>query len=272
MLTGGSSAPAAYWSRLGPATGPDLVFCHGMALDHRDLLGLAEAAAGQGWHVLVWDMPGHGKSGAPGGGWSIAAVTDTLERVLDEADIARAMLLGFSFGGVVAQEFARRHPDRVHGLIAYACFAPALTGPLVPPRLAGIVNWLVWGRKSWARIKRDFARMAGERSETQAHVADGMDRVGKEAFLALSAALLTEPRAPFRPDAPLLLLYGEQDSNGAALRRAMRALTDAQSRAETVVIPGAGHLAHLDAPEAVRSALLAFLERHKPASAIEAHA
>lgn len=271
MLAGGPSAPSVFWSRLGPETGPDLIFCHGMALDHRDLHGLADSAASQGWRVLLWDMPGHGMSGAPACGWSIAAMTDALERVLKEANVARAMLLGFSFGGVVAQEFARRHPDRVQGLIAYACFAPALTGPLVPPRLAGIVTWLVWGRKSWPRIKHDFAHLAGLRFETQAHVAAGMDRIGKEAFLALSAALLTAPRAPFRPNAPLLLLYGEHDSNGAALRRAMRALADAQGEAETVVIPGAGHLAHLDAPEEVRSALLAFLERHKSAPPIEEH-
>lgn len=242
---------------IGSGSGPWLVVCHGMALDHRDLLPIAEEAAAQGWRALVWDMPGHGRAG-PTTDWSISGMTDALEKLLDQHGVDRAVLLGFSFGGVVAQELLRRRPSAVSALIAYACFAPRATGPLGP---AWIAN-LLFGWRRWPAIQRTFAQGCAVTQSARAAVVEASGPVGKRGFIAMSQALMAElPRDPaFGIDRPLLLLAGGRDNNGRALARAQDALATLSTDVTRHIVPDAGHCAHLDNPEAVKKAVLTFLD------------
>src|SRR5699024_2139311 len=67
--------------------------------------------------VLAWDAPGYAGSpdppSYPGPEGYVAAIED----VLDRAGVQRAVILGMSWGGVLAAEFALARPDRVGALI-----------------------------------------------------------------------------------------------------------------------------------------------------------
>jgi 3-oxoadipate enol-lactonase len=235
-----------------------LAACHGMALDHRDLAPLVGDLPG--WSLLLWDMPGHGESQPPPRDWSLEAMADAFAAVLADAGIARVAILGFSFGGMVAQAFTRRMPHAVEALILYGCFAPYSQPPLLP-RPTAAAALAVMTLQGWPRLQADFAERCALSAEGQAAVRAAMQPLGKRGFLAMTRALL----GAFRPDpafalpCPVLLLRGAGDANGAALDVADAALRALRPDATVRQIADAGHCAHLDRQEATRAAIADFL-------------
>lgn len=242
------------------ATGPWLVICHGMALDYRDLLPLAHALAAD-WRVLLWDLPGHGQS-APLARYTLAVMTDALEAVMAANNINRATLLGFSFGGMVVQDFLRRHPHRVGALVAYGCFAP-FSQPAPLPRV--LVGPLVaaMGLRRWSDLRREFARACALTEPARQSVEATADPIGKRTFLAMTRALLSAFNydSTFAIPCPLLTIRGAEDSNGARVGAAAEALASLATDVSSVTIAMAGHCADLDQPAAFQAAIMPWLAR-----------
>lgn len=69
------------------------------------------------YRTVVFDNRGVGQSDVPAGPYTIAEMADDAAAVLDAAGIQRARVLGMSMGGMIAQEFALRHPERVERLV-----------------------------------------------------------------------------------------------------------------------------------------------------------
>jgi pimeloyl-[acyl-carrier protein] methyl ester esterase len=106
-------------------TGPDLVMLHGWAM-HGGILAPLVAQLREGWTVHIVDLPGHGHSRDDGTPLTLDALAaDLLAR------FPRAVWLGWSLGGLVAQYVALAAPDRVQGLIAIAS----------PPRFVAAADW-----------------------------------------------------------------------------------------------------------------------------------
>ena len=80
--------------------------------------------------VILFDNRGIGESDAPPGPYTVAEMADDAVRVLDEAGVERAHVLGTSLGGMIAQELALSHPERVDRLVL-ACTTPG--GPNAHP-------------------------------------------------------------------------------------------------------------------------------------------
>ncbi|MFI5910267.1 alpha/beta fold hydrolase [Dactylosporangium sp. NPDC051541] len=95
--------------------GPVLVALHGHFSEGADFAPLAQRL-GPGWRVLALDQRGHGESGRAGDYERSGYVGDVAD-FLDHLDLAQAILVGHSLGGVNAYQFAARHPDRVTALI-----------------------------------------------------------------------------------------------------------------------------------------------------------
>jgi pimeloyl-ACP methyl ester carboxylesterase len=68
---------------------------------------------GGGFRILRYDLRGHGQSGKPPGPYRLDDFIGDLRALLDAQNVARTMLVGFSFGGMIALAFAARHPERV---------------------------------------------------------------------------------------------------------------------------------------------------------------
>jgi poly(3-hydroxyoctanoate) depolymerase len=67
--------------------------------------------------VITLDVPGVGASETPVVPYSMPMLSDIAVRVLDEFGVATADVVGFSFGGAVAQQIAFGHPSRVNRLV-----------------------------------------------------------------------------------------------------------------------------------------------------------
>src|SRR3954466_3309516 len=71
----------------------------------------------ESFQAIAFDNPGVGRSGRPPGPYSVAGMADDAVAVLDAAGAERAHVYGISLGGMIAQEIALRHPDRVDALV-----------------------------------------------------------------------------------------------------------------------------------------------------------
>jgi pimeloyl-ACP methyl ester carboxylesterase len=115
------------WERHG--SGAPLLLVHGLGYARWGwepvLPGLAER-----FEVILFDNRGIGASDAPPGPYTAAEMAEDAIQVLDEAGVERAHVVGTSLGGMVAQELALEHPERVDRLVL-ACTTPG--GPNAHP-------------------------------------------------------------------------------------------------------------------------------------------
>ena len=107
--------PRLWWDASGDGE-PPLLLIQGLGYTadmwHRILPALSASR-----RVIRFDNRGVGRSDLPEGEWSMEDMADDAVRVLDAAGVNAAYVLGVSMGGVIAQEVALRHPDRVRALV-----------------------------------------------------------------------------------------------------------------------------------------------------------
>jgi len=92
-----------------------LVLIHSLGQDGAVWNRLASRLEGR-YRLLIVDLPGHGRS-ASIADVSVASVAEALERTLKERKVKQALLVGHSYGGLVALEEAAKHPDRAAGIV-----------------------------------------------------------------------------------------------------------------------------------------------------------
>jgi pimeloyl-ACP methyl ester carboxylesterase/uncharacterized membrane protein YbhN (UPF0104 family) len=255
----------------GTLRGHELVLLHGQpgsAADWREVAGRLPAQL----HAVAVDRPGYGSSPRPAAGFAAGART-----VLDELDsrgIARAVLVGHSYGGGVALSAASLGPDRVEAVVLLASVGPGcvngwdrlLAAPGAGP-LCALVAWQLtpWiARARLARIDRQRGSPLGPAEHVNWQV---WGHAGREhgplwrTFLAEQRALLREldelVSALPSVQAPVLLLADPNDSVVPidTARRLAQALPDARLQ----LVQGAGHHLPRRAADVVVSAIEAFV-------------
>ena len=101
-----------YWT-LGD--GPPVVLLHPFPVNHEFWLPVAEAL-GTRYRVIMPDLRGHGESSVGEGPATMEKHAADIARVMDDADVGRAPLVGVSIGGYALFEFWRKHRGRVAAL------------------------------------------------------------------------------------------------------------------------------------------------------------
>jgi 3-oxoadipate enol-lactonase len=106
--------PSRLWYRQ-EGEGLPVVLLHGLA-DTHDLWRhqLGELAAS--YRVIAFDLRGHGRSPISGGAFTLSDLAEDVRFAMDELGVGRAVIVGLSMGGGVAQTLAIEHPDLVIGL------------------------------------------------------------------------------------------------------------------------------------------------------------
>jgi 3-oxoadipate enol-lactonase len=100
---------------------PPVVVCiHGYCQSSAYWAPTVERLALHGGHGLAVDLPGFADSAGLPGPYTMEAFADAVATLLAERGIARAIVVGGSMGGVVAQHFALRHPASLERLLLVA--------------------------------------------------------------------------------------------------------------------------------------------------------
>ncbi len=103
-------------------TGPRLLYCNGSGASLREVRPLLNILS-RDFDLLAFDYRGMGASPPAAEPYTMADLAADVTHVLDDAGWDRTALVGLSFGGMVAQEFAVNHPERVSRL-ALLCTSP----------------------------------------------------------------------------------------------------------------------------------------------------
>lgn len=243
-------------------SGPPLLLLHAGIADHRMWQPQFSAFADR-FDVIAPDHRGFGKTMPIDGPFAFYKDVETL---LDHLSIVEATVVGCSFGGAIALDFALSCPERVSGL-ALICAAIAgfeWKGPV--PEIAKRINAACEADEvdiaNNLEIDRWIVGDGRERADVPADVIDltlDMNRIAL-CMPELGEEIEPEPEAFDRLEeirVPTLIIGAEHDDPISKART--KVLSVRIPKAQTIWIKHAGHLPSLEQPDVFNSALSGFL-------------
>jgi pimeloyl-ACP methyl ester carboxylesterase len=261
--------------------GPALVLVHGLAANRAFwYLGAAQAFKAA-FQVTLYDLRGHGLSEIAPTGYTPREMADDLGGLLDHLGIEQAVLIGHSYGGVVALHYAAQHPERVVGLVV----ADSRVNTLQPVQRLGDSPYLSrferavidasgadWSQETQVGIRfleevaqprhRELRMQAG--SWVPFGGPRGSEREAERWLELLSgttarrdfcAPVDLTPAQLRRVATRVLLVYGER----SRCLPSCVGLASLLGQAKTVIVPGAGHFHPVTQPREFLGAVFDFL-------------
>jgi pimeloyl-ACP methyl ester carboxylesterase len=248
-------------------SGEPVVLIHGSAVKD-DLLPVADLLVRDGYRVIRYHRRGYGAGGGATANAPISIADQSRDCVglLRELGVARAHVVGHSYGGVIALQVALDAPRLVHSL---SLLEPALilivpSGQAMMQGMTPVVEMFQRGQKEQAvetfiqAISRPNAREIMERaipgSYAEAlHMGDMF--FGTEMPALQQWSFSKEDGKRIRQ--PVLFVLG--DESLPPFSEAQALLADALPQMETKIIPGGTHLHDIEKPELTSEAIAGFL-------------
>ena len=115
-----AAGPHFVWAAPGATSGkPKLMLVHGIT-SSANMWSSNSAALGAHYDIIVPDLIGHGHSTGLWSGNSVDAQVAHLRLILDSLGVQEPVyIVGNSYGGAMAANFAEQHPDRTRALVIY---------------------------------------------------------------------------------------------------------------------------------------------------------
>ena len=242
-----------------------VLLIHGFPFDH--LLWRHQLAALSRWRCIAPDLPGAGTS--PGfdspDAYSMSSYATFLVGILDQLKVRQAVICGLSMGGYIAFELVRRFPERVRAAILCNTKAAADSPEAKRGRVALAAKAQDEGARAVAAelVPKVIARATRERQPDV--VKEVTEMIARQPVPGIVGALRALRE---RPDStpllaairvPVLVVAGDDDQIAPAA--GMQELARAIPGARFALVPDAGHVAPLEQPIIVSSALSDFLAK-----------
>ncbi len=241
-----------------------LLLINGLGSDHGEWLFQIPAFMPL-FRVVVFDNRGTGGSEVPPGPYSTAQMADDAAALLDSLGIARAHVLGVSLGGMIAQEAALRHPDRVDGLVL-GCTGPGGTLSIRPSPEAMAAFVLAGGGDPEAEMRRMMPYLYTDSyiNERPEEIDDFIRRrlenpTAPAGYAAQLAAAVSHDAAGRLEQVRARTLVITGDADRLVHRENSVRIADRIPGARLVVLPGAPHRLFAETADAFNREVLAFL-------------
>jgi pimeloyl-ACP methyl ester carboxylesterase len=247
----------------GPAEGAPVVLLHGFTSDLRMWQPVVRWLEGA-YRLVVPDLRGHGLSDSPSNlnAYDPAEYVADLDALLDALEIELCALVGTSFGGMIAMQYAIEHPARLAALVL-SDTSPAYDHPAYDEafrrretRIAEMVTY----------AERFGTAMLGKKLASEIHDPRAAEatrqryaRLSTDGFLGAAHARRTRPDLSGRLGEiaiPVMLVAGMDDS----VYCAMSVMTEALPRARQVIFRETGHGVPAIHPHDFADALVRFFD------------
>jgi pimeloyl-ACP methyl ester carboxylesterase len=270
-----------YWFY--PATKDDaqtLIFIHGYRGNHHGLEAIAGALPD--FNILIPDLPGFGRSAPFPGAHTVDAyvswLNELVKHVVEEQRLkAKPVLVGHSFGSIIASAFAAQFSSISHLVLINPVSAPALQGPkAILTQLVRMMFWLsgtlplrqgLWLLKSWPMVRGMSILMTKSWNRNlrlwvhAQHDSNFNDFANRRVAIEGYSASISHNVGEYAPrfQVPTTLIIGAKDD--------ITSVKQQESMAETIPanwtltnLRGVGHLTHYELPFEVASAIRTDLE------------
>jgi pimeloyl-ACP methyl ester carboxylesterase len=279
QLAGGKVAFWTYEPVLATPETRTILVIHGFRGDHHGLLRVADQLPEM--RIIMPDLPGFGSSDAFGPGQHTVPgygmfITEFMAALGLGAD---TVLLGHSFGSIIAAHFVAAHPGAVNPLILInPIAAPALEGPKgvmtrlavlyyrLSARLPRLLGLALLRSPAIVRVMSETMAKTGDRDLRRfihgQHHAYFSAFASRDSLLESFTASVSSHVAEVAGNLtlPVLLIAGEKDE--IAMLPDQHRLAALLSDGELQVIPGVGHLIHYETPEPAARYIRSFLKDH----------
>ena len=255
------SIAGANWAYSEQGSGKPVVLVHGFPLDRRLWSGVASELAST-YHVISVDLPGFGQS-TLGPGFTIQSLADGLAEFGRQLHLTKFALAGLSMGGYVVEAFASKYESMLSSLILVDTKAEADN----PQQKQGRDKMIELVRTSGSKAVADdmLGKMLSPETIRQSPQMVRDLRMMMEAVppktieTALAAMRDRNEYLSLLPKltVPLLIIVGQDDV--IAPPTLAQAMQQAAPKAKLAIIPTAGHLAPLEQPKSVATAIRDFL-------------
>lgn len=263
-------------------SGPAVLLLHGLGCDHTTWEPVLDTLAKR-YTVIAPDLLGHGQSAKPRADYSVGGYANGMRDLLTVLGIDKVTVVGHSFGGGIAMQFAYQFPERTERMVLVASGG---LGPEVSPliravttpgfhQLMGLLT-LPGVRQSGIVGLRAASRIGGRTTRDLREVADIFDtfrdpharaaiRHVVRAVVDWHGQIVTMADRAYLTDAmPMAVVWG-RDDQVIPVRHASNAAALAP-KARVEVIPNAGHFPHKDHPERFAKILHDFIRTTRPAT------
>lgn len=265
----------------GDPAAPVLLLLHGLACDHTDWDEVIDELATR-YTVIAPDFLGHGQSDKPRADYSLGGYANGMRDLLTILGIDRVTVVGHSFGGGVAMQFAYQYPERTERIVLVASgglgreVSPAIRAITLPGfyQAAGLVN-LPGVRHVTQASLHALSHTGGPASRDFVEVARILRSLGdvptRKAIRSLvrnvvdvhGQIVTMRDRAYLTEAMPMLVIWGANDPVLPVSHAGVAARLAPTARVE--VIDKAGHFPQRDHPDVFVGILDDFVAGTEPA-------
>jgi pimeloyl-ACP methyl ester carboxylesterase len=262
--------------------GPALLLIHGLGCTHRTWMPVLDSLARR-YTVIAPDLLGHGESDKPRADYSIGAFANGMRDLLTVLGIDTVTVVGHSFGGGVAMQFAYQFPERTERLILVgsgglgsevsaairAITTAGFSQVMGALTLPGVRHVGTAGLKALSRTGLKEFRDLDEVAEIYESFRDPAARAAirhvVRAVVDWQGQIITmADRAYLTQAMPMCVIWGDEDRVIPVSHAARAAELAPGARVE--IIPNAGHFPHKDHPERFVKVLNRFVRTTSPAT------
>ena len=233
----------------------EVFFVHGICVDNMSSLffTLANPIAQIGRAVL-YDLRGHGKTQRPPSGYDLDTLLDDMQAVMQQCSLDRPIILGHSYGGLLALAYAARHADSVGGLVLIDPPLPLANWGI---KIAEIFNVAEAERER--RIRETYDAMHGsamtrKRKRMEQTIKALVYDTSLLEDMRASRALTQEELAAIQ--CPVLAVYGDTSE----IIDCAKQMSELLPHADVQIFPGYTHRILFEGTQVVRKAVLDWLE------------